>query len=80
MDLNIAICEDEWTEYQALRHLLDECGQKAEPDYFGEGSALLNSFYPGKYDLQGRRYIPALLPCSACHGGPKDSRYSGSQT
>ncbi|MCI6767966.1 LytR/AlgR family response regulator transcription factor [Porcincola intestinalis] len=49
--LKIAVCEDEPEEYEKLKRLLDESGREVEIDYFPEGSALLKSFYAGKYDL-----------------------------
>ncbi|MBQ9437392.1 MAG: response regulator transcription factor [Lachnospiraceae bacterium] len=49
--LNIAICEDEQTEYEKILALLSDSGFELQHEYFANGEALIKAYSPGKYDL-----------------------------
>ena len=51
MGLSIAVCEDEPKEYELLEPLLYGSDLVANVDFYPDGSELVSSFFPGKYDL-----------------------------
>ena len=49
--IKIAVCEDEDKEYNRLTELLSDCKYNYTIERFNEGQALLDKYYPYKYNL-----------------------------
>lgn len=64
--LLVGICEDDKEERVRLLDMVTEAAEKVKVEAFGSAEELLESYYPGKYDL---------IILDSCHGRRKARPY-----